>query len=107
MKRFREGFLQSLVGLWLIFVLSACQEPTAVFMDPLPTGKPVKKPQDLGQIDVYFSEAGRPTANSYRGGADEVLAGAIDQACFRVDLAGMTLIFGVSGMHYCGFINRG
>lgn len=87
MQRFREGFLQSLVGLWLIFILSACQEPTAVLLEPLPTGKPAEKPQDLGQIGVYFSEAGSPTADSYRGGADEVLTGAIDQARFRVDLA--------------------
>ena len=81
-KRFRL-----LISLFVVTLcLCACAAQTPQVLDPLPT------PTVLGTVgedwyQVYFSEPNSPTAENYQGGADEILAEAIDQARFQVDIA--------------------
>ncbi|MFO8035532.1 MAG: phospholipase D-like domain-containing protein [Anaerolineales bacterium] len=75
--------------LWvgLLVLLSACHGPSATVLEPLPSVTPGESFQEHGWIAVYFSQPDSPDAAKYRGGADEALAEAIEQARFQVDLA--------------------
>lgn len=78
----------------LTLLLVACQpapSPTASNETPLVTtrpGPPTAAPQTLpAWIQVYFTDPTAPGADSYRGGPDEALAAAIDEARLSVDVA--------------------
>lgn len=70
------------LGILAVF-LSAC-----VFNDILP-GTPTKTIPDTSKdwYTVYFTDPEASTASSYKGGPDEALATAIDQAQVSVDIA--------------------
>lgn len=68
----------------IIFLSSACQPPGIVpTIDPQTS--PTPAPSEA--ITVYFTDPTDPSAASYRGGIDEFLAAAINQAQAAVDLA--------------------
>jgi len=57
-------------------------------LEPLPNTTSVASVEgDNDWYQVYFSDPDSSTASSYRGGPDEALAEAIDQARFQVDAA--------------------
>jgi phosphatidylserine/phosphatidylglycerophosphate/cardiolipin synthase-like enzyme len=68
----------------LIFITTACVSgaslPETVIPNP-PTGV------EQDWYTVYFTNPSSPSAESYRGGPDEALAAAIDQARISVDMA--------------------
>jgi phosphatidylserine/phosphatidylglycerophosphate/cardiolipin synthase-like enzyme len=67
--------------LLLILVTSACNPTTGTPRDTI-------IPSPLASwYSVYFTDPGDPSATSYRGGIDETLASAIDQARISVDMA--------------------
>ena len=69
----------------LVFVLliSACT-PGAILQDTITPPAPTAMISDW--YTVYFTDPTSPTANSYRGGIDENLTAAIDQARISVDV---------------------
>lgn len=78
------------VRLWtglLICLLSGCLHQEVVLLQPLPTAtRPV--PGQIGEhFRVYFSRPEDPASRAYRGGPDEQLVRALDQALFQVDMA--------------------
>ncbi len=78
----------TLALLALILFTAACVPPTPTTLSPLPTITPTSEaatPTDW--ITVYFTDPDSPTAGSYRGGPDDDLAAAIDEARFSVDAA--------------------
>jgi len=81
-------YLQNLALLPLILFTAGCVPPPPTTLDPLPTITPVSEtttPTDW--VTVYFTDPDSPTAGSYRGGPDDALAAAIDEARFSVDAA--------------------
>jgi phosphatidylserine/phosphatidylglycerophosphate/cardiolipin synthase-like enzyme len=72
----------------IIFLSSACQPP-AVVPTIEPDTSPTPAPSEA--ITVYFTDPTDPAASSYRGGIDEPLAAAINQAQAAVDLAAYDL----------------
>jgi phosphatidylserine/phosphatidylglycerophosphate/cardiolipin synthase-like enzyme len=68
----------------LIFITSACM-PGAILPGTATPGAPTAV--DLDWYSVFFTDPTSPNAASYRGGPDEALAEAIDQARISVDLA--------------------
>ena len=77
-------FASFLLGL----IASSCTPPTLYVLEPLPTTTVLgSMEEEIGWYEVYFSDPGSPTADNYRGGPDEALAEAIDQARFQVDVA--------------------
>ncbi len=68
----------------VILLTSGCQHNEAA-----PTANPteIPSPGQTEAITVYFTDPTDPAASSYRGGVDEILAAAIDQAQAAVDLA--------------------
>ena len=54
---------------------------------PLPPTPPIASPTRPETIQVYFTDPTSPSATSYRGGIDDELAAAINQARAAVDLA--------------------
>lgn len=84
----RGGTFYLWLGLLCFFaVLAACQDPSATVLEPLPSATPRETLQVHGGVKVYFSQPDNPDASTYRGGADEALAEAIERARFQVDLA--------------------
>lgn len=78
--------------LLLLMLLAACQpafSPTASSeMLVTQAGPPTPAAQALpAWIQVYFTDSGAPGAASYRGGPDEALVAAIDEARLSVDVA--------------------
>ena len=74
--------------LLLIVILTSCVPATPTTLSPLPTTTPASEnatPTDW--ITVYFTDPDSPTAGSYRGGPDDALAAAIDEARFSVEAA--------------------
>ncbi len=68
----------------IMYLGSACQPPGSVpTIDP--DASPTPAPSEA--ITVYFTDPTDPAASSYRGGIDEILAEAINQAQAAVDLA--------------------
>ena len=68
----------------LIFIASACVPAESFQVTHTPT-LPTTTISDW--YTVYFTEPTNPTAPSYRGGIDEALVAAIDQARLSVDVA--------------------
>lgn len=69
----------------LAIVLLACAcIPDANPQEPVPASPATTQ---SGWYSVYFTDPTNPTAPSYRGGIDEALAEAIDQARVSVDMA--------------------
>jgi phosphatidylserine/phosphatidylglycerophosphate/cardiolipin synthase-like enzyme len=68
----------------VILLTSSCQ-----LNEVAPTTNPTETlfPGQTEAITVYFTDPTDPAASSYRGGVDEILAAAIDQAQAAVDLA--------------------
>ncbi|MEA2008486.1 MAG: phospholipase D-like domain-containing protein [Chloroflexota bacterium] len=57
-------------------------------LEPLPDTTGIVSGEEANDwYQVYFSDPNSPTASSYRGGPDEALAEAIDQARFQIDVA--------------------
>jgi phosphatidylserine/phosphatidylglycerophosphate/cardiolipin synthase-like enzyme len=78
----------------LLLAASACQltpgEDTSQAKVPLPIATPTLEiPKDW--YTVYFSDPGRPSSKSFRGGPDQYLAEAIDAARVSVDVAVLQL----------------
>ena len=72
----------------LIMASFACLESAPATLEPLPTITPtIEGASTSDWITVYFSVPDSPTAGSYRGGPDAVLAAAIDEARSSVDAA--------------------
>ncbi|MBC8330627.1 MAG: phospholipase [Anaerolineae bacterium] len=74
----------------LTIFLSACIPVTPIALVPLPTStetNPAESVPVAEWITVYFSDPDNPSANIYRGGADDELVAAIDAARFSVDAA--------------------
>ncbi|MEZ0396236.1 MAG: phospholipase D-like domain-containing protein [Anaerolineales bacterium] len=79
----------------LALLLAACQPATPLSDSPAPAtatavqpGPPTAESLSLpAWIQIYFTDPAAPAAASYRGGPDEVLAAAIDEARLSVDLA--------------------
>ena len=74
----------SLLFLVLIFITCACT-PDASLQDSITPLAPTATISDW--YTLYFTDPTSPTASSYRGGIDENLAAAIDQARISVDVA--------------------
>jgi phosphatidylserine/phosphatidylglycerophosphate/cardiolipin synthase-like enzyme len=68
----------------LIFITGACVPGTSS-QEPVTSSVPTAVVLDW--YTVYFTNPESPTASSYRGGPDESLAAAIDQARISVDVA--------------------
>ena len=68
----------------IMLLVSGCQLNETV---PLPVTPPIASPAQPETIQVYFTDPTNPAASSYRGGIDEELAAAINQARAAVDLA--------------------
>ena len=73
--------LIALVGLGWLFSAGLNTSPGTVLETPVATD----------WIEVYFTDPDAPEAGSYRGGPDEALAAAIDEARFSVDVAALDL----------------
>jgi len=68
----------------VILLSGGCQPPDVVpTVDP--DASPTHAPSEV--ITVYFTDPTDPAASSYRGGVDEILAGAIGQAQAAIDVA--------------------
>ncbi|HSB65677.1 MAG TPA: phospholipase D-like domain-containing protein [Anaerolineales bacterium] len=65
----------------LIFVTTACTAGTGTLLNPTSTAV------NSSWYTVYFTNPTSPTADSYRGGPDEALAAAIEEARLSVDMA--------------------
>ena len=82
--RFSSRVLKITLTLLTALLLGACSadtsSPPALTPNPLPTS-------DSSWYTVYFTDPTRPSADSYRGGPDEAMAAAIDQARLSVDMA--------------------
>ncbi len=79
-------------GLLLGLATSSCMPQTPYVLDPLGTLPVVAEGNEINAVEddwykVYFSDPNSPTASSYKGGPDEALAEAIDQARLKIDLA--------------------
>jgi phosphatidylserine/phosphatidylglycerophosphate/cardiolipin synthase-like enzyme len=81
MIKLNHPSILALTLLALIGITAACTVSTGTLARPTPTEP------DSGWYAVYFTDPTIPTANSYRGGPDEALAGAIDRARLSVDMA--------------------
>ncbi len=90
----RKRFLLFLTSVFFLLVLAACipllqqsqaGKPLSTADDGWETGIVAGKMPDW--ITVYFTDPDSPHAGSYRGGPDEALALAIQQARLRVDVA--------------------
>jgi phosphatidylserine/phosphatidylglycerophosphate/cardiolipin synthase-like enzyme len=68
----------------LILALSACLPNASEQETSIPSTPPAV---EANWHTVYFTDPSDPTASSYRGGIDEDLAAAIDQARLSVDMA--------------------
>jgi len=69
-------------------VLASCAPPTPAALPPQPTITSASEtPSSVDWVSIYFSDPDSPTASSYRGGPDDVLAKAIREARFSVDAA--------------------
>jgi phosphatidylserine/phosphatidylglycerophosphate/cardiolipin synthase-like enzyme len=79
--------------LFLLFMLTSCVFPTLVGDQPsqIPPLTGIETPNGIGSasdaIQVYFTDPTAPRAKDYKGGPDEILAAAIDQARLTVDVA--------------------
>jgi phosphatidylserine/phosphatidylglycerophosphate/cardiolipin synthase-like enzyme len=70
----------------LIFIFISCScTPGTIPQDTITSYTPTTTISDW--YTTYFTDPSNPTASSYRGGIDEYLAAAIDQARISVDLA--------------------
>ena len=83
-KPFSQLVKISLPFLVLILITCACT-PGASLQDTITPSTPTAAVSDW--YTVYFTDPTNPTASSYRGGIDENLATAIDQARISVDVA--------------------
>ena len=68
----------------MILLAGGCELNQTV---PLPPTPPIASPTRPETIQVYFTDPTSPSATSYRGGIDDELAAAINQARAAVDLA--------------------
>jgi phosphatidylserine/phosphatidylglycerophosphate/cardiolipin synthase-like enzyme len=68
----------------LIFITCACVPSTSLEERITPPAPTAVEPD---WYTIYFTNPTSPTASSYRGGPDEILAVAIDQARVSVDIA--------------------
>jgi phosphatidylserine/phosphatidylglycerophosphate/cardiolipin synthase-like enzyme len=77
---------QQIVVVLMIFLLmsSACGPSEQNLRTPTPGATDVVA---ANWYSIYFTQPTSPTARSYRGGPDESLAAAIDQARVSVDMA--------------------
>lgn len=73
-------------ALFLVSVFSSCMPQTPRVLEPLPSTT-ASGSSDADWYQVYFSDPNDPSSTSYRGGPDEALAEAIDQARLKVDVA--------------------
>ena len=69
----------------LVMMLGSGCQPNGAVPTVISTEIPVPGQSEV--ISIYFTDPTDPAANSYRGGIDEVLVAAIDQAQAAVDLA--------------------
>jgi phosphatidylserine/phosphatidylglycerophosphate/cardiolipin synthase-like enzyme len=81
---FPRWFKISLPLLAFVFIACACTQATSQ-QDSLSPAPAIPSTPDW--YTVYFTDPTDPTATSYRGGIDEDLAAAIDQARVSVDIA--------------------
>lgn len=91
----RPSLHRQIVKIVLLALLLAACEPLTP--PPASTGLPVTAPQGgpptaeavslPDWVQIYFTDPNSPSAASYRGGPDEVLAAAIDEARLSVDVA--------------------
>lgn len=84
-------WFRKLSAVFLISVFSSCSRHEVELLQPLPT---VTLPATghLGDsVSVYFTRPDDPDSKSYRGGPDQDLVQALDQALFRIDLAAYDL----------------
>lgn len=76
--------------LWLVLInifFASCAPQVPRVLEPLPVTTNLAPGEEVDWYEVYFSDPNSPNANSYRGGPDEALAEAIDEARFQVDIA--------------------
>lgn len=73
-------------SLLLSLALYSCTPQAPHVLEPLPTTTAISSAGE-DWYQVYFSDPNSPAADKYRGGPDEALAEAIDQARFQVDVA--------------------
>jgi len=72
----------------LMLFTNACIPPAETTLEPVPTITPTSETISSSDwITVYFTDPDGPTARNYRGGPDDALAAAIDEARFSVDAA--------------------
>jgi len=84
-------WFRKLSAVLIIAVFSSCSRNQVELLQPLPT---VTLPASghLGDsVRVYFTRPDDPESKSYRGGPDQDLVQALDQALFRIDLAAYDL----------------
>lgn len=75
------------IHLGLAFVLAGCiSNKNSIFLNET-EGADANLEANLNWVDVYFSDPLSPTAQTKRGGPDQHLASAIDQARLSVDIA--------------------
>jgi len=77
-----------IAAILLITTIAACVPAAPTTLELLPTITPIGDSASASDwITVYFTDPDSPDAESHRGGPDEALAVAIDQARFSVDAA--------------------
>jgi phosphatidylserine/phosphatidylglycerophosphate/cardiolipin synthase-like enzyme len=70
-----------------LVLITACISLTPTTLPPVPTSTTGPEVSTSDWIRVHFSNPDDPQAGSYRGGPDDALAAAIDEARFSVDAA--------------------
>jgi phosphatidylserine/phosphatidylglycerophosphate/cardiolipin synthase-like enzyme len=78
----------SLLGWIVLACFVSCTPQPARLLNPLPAPTDSVSGQDQGDwYRVYFTDPTRGERGSYRGGPDQALADALDQARYQIDVA--------------------
>lgn len=77
----------AIVILVVVFQSMGGEAPRRIEYTPPPNATPLATQQTVDWYSIYFTDPLAPTAGSFRGGPDEVLARAIRQASVSVDAA--------------------
>ncbi len=80
----RKFFYSAVIMILIALLLAGCQPQEASWLDPLPSLTPGEFRSEDDTVRVYFTA---PANDTYRGGPDQYLAEAIDQARSQIDAA--------------------